>query len=49
MELPCSGTRITGAGECTRRAYLQERIAEEGSSGAPAVRGTLHHTLIQAR
>ena len=32
----------------TFNCLAQERIAEEGSSGPAAVKGTLHHSLIQA-
>ena len=45
---PGAGTRITSAGECQRKAWLEERVAEPGGGNDKAVKGTLTHALIQA-
>jgi len=43
-----TGTRITTSNECSRRSFLDERIAGDGSNDK-AVKGTLTHNLIQVR
>jgi hypothetical protein len=43
-----SGTTITTALTCTRRAWLSERFAAAGGGpSAAALRGTLLHELLQ--
>lgn len=43
-----TGTAITTALSCVRRAWLSERIAAAGGGpGAAATRGTLLHELLQ--
>lgn len=45
-DLLLGGTRVTSSGDCSRRGYLGERVAGEGTSAA-CLKGTIYHSMFQ--
>ena len=45
-DLLLGGTRVTSSGDCSRRGYLGERVAGEGTTAA-CLKGTIYHSMFQ--